>query len=224
MNRPSPRKRRAESETEIDLSELLGGGDDDIACSYAPVIYLHGEITAAMAKKFIRAVDRYMENNADLIMLDIASEGGSLFALNQMLSVMDGSSAKFATYCSSHAFSAAAVLLSAGDPGLRFISPHGCAMIHSILYATDFQGIEEHTAEADFNNRLNDRLLNVLAKNMKTTVAKLKKRIKATGIRNLWLLPEESLEINLVDTVGIPSVRVTPSINLQAVVTATKTK
>ena len=217
-------KPHRKNETEIDLADLLGADDDDIGSPYAPIIYIHGEITSSMARAFIKTVDKFKANRAELIMLDIASEGGSLFALNQMLSVMDGTDIKFATYCSSHAFSAAAVLLSAGQKDLRFMSPHGCAMIHSILYATDFQGIEEHTIETEFNNRLNDRLLSILARNMKTTLAKLKKRIKGDGSRNLWLLPEECLETNLVDTIGIPTVSVSPSINLQAVVAATKTK
>ena len=173
---------------------------------HTPTLYVHGEIDGAMARRFTDALDTLVhERMATGALIDIASDGGEYFAAATMLGAMLGTPLALATFASGQAFSAAAVLLSAGRPGARFMSPYGGAMIHGMITAHAPLGVEEVAGLSRFEGQLNKSLLTVLARNCGLTLAKLQQAIRATGTRTLWLLPEEAKAMHLVDHVGIPT-------------------
>lgn len=200
------------------LSFAIGTDKEDqsILSKYQPIIRIRGEIDETTAKAFIEAVDelKYIRK-LDLAVIEIASEGGSVAACNEILSCMNGSGMKFVTYCSSYAYSAAAAILSAGDKGMRFMSPHADAMIHGFITMIGMAPVEEQVSEVQFHERLNDRFLARIAKNCGTTLKRLKDRIQKSGSRNLWLTPDEALEVGLVDHVGIPTIQMSTSYEIQ---------
>lgn len=194
-----------------------------ISSDHAPLIYLHGPLTVDLSSQFVRAVEELKAKGTTVILLDIASQGGDVNALNQILSAMSSDAdIKFATYCSAMAYSAAAVILGMGTPEMRFMSPYSTAMIHSVLFDSGFQGIEEHKNEFEFIDRQNTRILEILAKAMKIRSNKLLKTIRDTGARNLWLFPEEALKLGLVDHVGVPDLVVETQVGLRANVFASR--
>ncbi|MCK7507717.1 MAG: ATP-dependent Clp protease proteolytic subunit [Desulfobacterales bacterium] len=175
------------------------------------------------ASSFCRSSEDLKHRGTELILIDIASPGGDVNALNQILSVMNGCpDVRFSTYCSAMAYSAAAVILGMGAPDMRFMSPFATAMLHSVLFDSGFQGLEEHKNEFDFIDRQNTRIIDTLAKAMKLRPAKLLKTIRDTGARNLWLFPEEALALGLVDHIGIPEVLVEAQVGLRANLMASK--
>ena len=201
---------------ETDEEEPSKDGESMIS-SVAPIIYLHGTITQDMAEGFVRAIEQLKAAKLDGCVIDIASHGGSVLATMQMLSAMRScSNVKFITYCSSHAYSAAAVLLACGSPGMRIMSPFGSAMIHPVSVGLGDQGIEDHKVDTAFFEELNDRLLMILSKNMKSmSVTRLKKKIRDPGARTWYMFPEEAKEVGLVDEIGIPDIQVAPALHIQ---------
>lgn len=184
--------------------EPLAGG---ILSLYTPTIYLHGELDAAMARQFVEAVEVLTyERKVSAAVIDIATDGGDYFAVSVILSAMAGSSIAFSTYASGQAYSAGALVLSAGKRGARFISPHGAAMIHGMLIAVSPQGVEDAAGQARFDERLNESMMTTFARNCGMTRADLVERIAKTGGRCLWLTPEDALAIQLVDHIGIPHI------------------
>ncbi len=183
---------------------------------YTPTIYVHGEIDQPMARRFVEALEELrFGRQVTAALIDIASDGGEYFALATMLSAMAGCRMPLATFASGHAFSAAAVILSAGHPGARFMSPYGAAMIHSMITAHPPQGVEESAGLTKFEERLNHHLLATLAKHCGTTLKQLEAQIQAGGSRTLWLLPEQSKALGLIDHIGIPSVTQQVSYDLE---------
>lgn len=201
------------------------GADDSlpIVSETSPTIYVHGEINERLARQFVEAVANLRANGITTVVVDIDSPGGSILALYQMLGAIWGSdSMQFITYCSGAAYSAAAVLLTAGTPGMRFISPFGSVMIHGILYDPGFQGIEEHVTETTFASKENARLFEILAANIGTTVAKLQRKVRDCGSRNWWLMPDEAMDEKIVDVIGVPAAKVNPEVVVSARVLAAR--
>lgn len=173
---------------------------------YTPTVYVHGEITPPMARRFQEALDVLtFERQVSAALIDIASDGGDLFALASMLSAMASSRLTIVTFASGQAFSAAAILLSAGKQGGRFMSPYGAAMIHGILTSVAPQGVEDVAGQAKFDEKLNTTMMTFLAKNCGATLKGLKSAIAQGGGRSLWLMPEDAKALGLVDHIGIPA-------------------
>lgn len=200
------------------LESLALTAREKILSPHTTTIYVHGDMDQAMARSFVEALEELrFGRQASAALIDIASDGGEYFALATMLSAMAGSRMALATFASGHAFSAAAVLLSAGHPDCRFISPYGAAMVHSLITAHPPQGIEELEGLTKFEANLNRKLMTTFAKNCKTTVKHLEEQIRAGGGRTLWLLPDQALALGLVDHIGIPGITQQMSYDLEGV-------
>lgn len=194
-----PDKRRHEFDE--DMMSLLGD-PPSILSPYAPVITIRGEIDQQTAAAFHSAVEKLKhQRKAEVAMIEISSVGGEVFAAFEILNDMKASGIHWITYNKSHAFSAGALILSAGE--MRVMAPLATAMIHGMSGGIGYKGIEEISAEVQHDVQLNDMLLDEIAKNCKTTVAKLKKMIKDSGSRDLWLMPQDALKLKLVEKIGV---------------------
>ncbi|MBK7977345.1 MAG: ATP-dependent Clp protease proteolytic subunit [Deltaproteobacteria bacterium] len=192
-----------DDEGEAVVSPLASG----LLSPYTPTLYLHGELNAVVARQFVEAVEVLTyERKVSAAVIDIATDGGDYFAVSVILSAIAGSSIAFSTYASGQAYSAGALVLSAGKRGARFISPYGAAMIHGMLIAVSPQGVEDAAGQARFDERLNESMMSTFAKNCGMTRTELVERIAKTGGRCLWLTPEDALAIQLVDHIGIPHI------------------
>lgn len=198
------RERLQEGDEGETVVQPVAGG---ILSPYTPTIYLHGELNALVARQFVEAVEVLTyERKVSAAVIDIATDGGDYFAVSVILSAIAGSSIAFSTYASGQAYSAGALVLSAGKRGARFISPFGAAMIHGMLIAVSPQGVEDAAGQARFDERLNESMMATFAKNCGMTRAELVERIAKTGGRCLWLTPEDAVAIHLVDHIGIPHI------------------
>lgn len=204
MSPTKPWRSKKVSDVEVEFHEAR---PERILSPFTPTIYLHGEITPSTARRFQDALEVLTyERKVSAALVDIASEGGDFFAMATVLSAMASSHLAIATFASGQAFSAAAVILSAGKEGARFMSPFGAAMIHGILTEVALEGVEDVAGQARFDERLNQVMLQYLAKNCHTNMRKLKSVIADDGGRSLWLMPEQALKLKLVDHIGIPVV------------------
>lgn len=95
------------------------------------IVFLIGEINHASAARVMMQM-LYLENQkrGQEIALYINSPGGSVDDTLALYDTMRFLSSPVATYCIGRAYSGAAVLLTAGKKGKRFVLPHAKVMIH----------------------------------------------------------------------------------------------
>lgn len=95
------------------------------------VVFLIGEINQASAARVMMQM-LYLENQkrGQEINFYINSPGGAVDDTLAVYDTMRFLSSEVATYCMGRAYSGAAVLLTAGAKGKRYILPHAKVMIH----------------------------------------------------------------------------------------------
>ncbi|MCA9601282.1 MAG: ATP-dependent Clp endopeptidase proteolytic subunit ClpP [Polyangiales bacterium] len=133
------------------------------------------------------------------ITLYINSPGGSVTAGLGIYDTMQYVRCPVATVCLGQAASMAAVLLSAGSPGMRRALPHSRVMIHQPLggFRGQASDIEIHAREVLY---LRERLNNILADHTGQTVD----RIHQDTERDRFLSATEAKEYGLLDEVIVP--------------------
>jgi ATP-dependent Clp protease, protease subunit len=95
------------------------------------IVYLGTEIDDGVANVIVAQLLHLESDNSDLpIDLYMNSPGGSMTAMLAIYDTMQFIQAPVTTTCVGQAASAAAVLLAAGEPGQRFILPHGRVLLH----------------------------------------------------------------------------------------------
>ena len=95
------------------------------------IVYLGTEIDDGVANVIVAQLLHLESDDSDLpIDLYLNSPGGSMTAMLAIYDTMQFIQARVTTTCVGQAASAAAVLLAAGEPGHRFILPHGRVLLH----------------------------------------------------------------------------------------------
>jgi ATP-dependent Clp protease protease subunit len=176
------------------------------------IVYLSGDITTATARWVVShllvldAIDHAAE-----IKLYISSYGGSVYAGLAIYDVMQLIEAPVATFAIGPAFSMAAWLLAAGEPGRRVAMPTARIMLHQ--GSSGIHGKTDDIRVAAENIVRNERQLDaILARH----TGRRPEEISAAMRRDLWLTPEEAQAFGVVDAVVAPrrekiSCQMTPS-------------
>ena len=136
------------------------------------------------------------ENPEKEIYMYINSPGGVVTAGLAIYDTMQYITSPVATLCMGQAASMGALLLAAGEPGMRYCLPNSRIMIHQP--SGGFQGqatdIELHAREV---LRLKQRLNEILGKHCGHTA----KEMEELTERDNFLTPEEALKLGLVDKI-----------------------
>jgi ATP-dependent Clp protease protease subunit len=128
----------------------------------------------------------------------INSPGGSITAGLAIYDTMQFLRCDVATYCVGQAASMAAVLLTGGKKGKRFILPNGRVLLHQPLIAGVLQGpATDLEIEAKEIIRLRSRLYEIVS----THTGQKSDKIEKDCDRNLWMEADEAIDYGLVDKV-----------------------
>jgi ATP-dependent protease ClpP protease subunit len=142
------------------------------------------------------------EDPSGVIQINIDSYGGSVDALAKMIETMNELPNQFLTRISGKAMSCGAILASHGD--IRFVGELSSVMVHNISWGVggDVTNMASVTDEAQ---RINKRMMGLLAKNCRMSYTALQKEIKAsTNSKEIWMDAEDAVEFGLCDFVGTP--------------------
>lgn len=161
------------------------------------IIFMVGELNDYVANIIIaQLLFLEAENDQRDIHLYINSGGGLVSAGLAIFDTMRHIKSPVATTCVGQACSMAAVLLAAGDKGLRRMLPNARAMIHQPLggFSGQASDIEIHTKEIlAAKARLNDILASLTGKSAK--------RITADTERDTFFSAQEAVDYGLADAV-----------------------
>ena len=136
------------------------------------------------------------ESSTGDIKLYINSPGGVVTSALAIYDTMQHVKADVQTICIGTAASGAALLLSAGAKGKRFVLPNSEVLIHQVMGGTQGQATDIYI-HARHIQKMKDRLNKILAKH---TGQKLDKIIKDTD-RDYFMSAEEAKEYGIVDKI-----------------------
>lgn len=160
--------------------------DDDVASTIVSLIYL---------------LDK--ENKKEKINIWINSPGGCLEGLLAIYDIMNYVEAPICTVCMSQAASAAAVILAAGTPGMRYVMPNSEVMIHQIQTGFDGSTPQIETKTKELKRRQN--VLNeILARHTGQTIAK----IKRDTTNDKFMTAQEAVDYGLADNIWQPKKKI----------------
>lgn len=163
------------------------------------VIFLGGPVNDDAANLIIaQLLFLSNEDSKNDIHFYINSPGGAITSGLAIYDTMRFLRCEVATYCVGQAASMAAVLLSGGQAGKRFVLTNGRVLLHQ----PSISGILEGTAtdldiEAKEILRLRNRLYKILSEHTGQTAEKIEKDCD----RNLWLEAEEAISYGLADRI-----------------------
>ncbi len=130
------------------------------------------------------------------IHLYLNTPGGSVYAGLGIYDTMQFVGAKVATICTGLAASMGAVLLVAGEKGMRAALPHSRVMIHQPLGGIQGQASDiEITAKEIL--KLKDELYQIISDHSGKSID----RIRQDADRDHWMTAKEALEYGMIDRV-----------------------
>lgn len=139
-----------------------------------------------------------MKSNKD-ITLYINSPGGSVSDGMAIYDTMQMIKSDVKTICVGRCSSMAAVLLSGGTKGKRFITPNSEIMIHEVS-SFNMGKIGELKINYEHSNTMNERIIKLLAENTGKPIKQIRKDIQ---LKDRWFNAEEALKYGLVDKILI---------------------
>ncbi|MBP6884009.1 MAG: ATP-dependent Clp protease proteolytic subunit [Candidatus Pacebacteria bacterium] len=149
------------------------------------------------------------EDSKKDVFLYVNSPGGSVTSTMAIVDTMNHIRPDVATFCVGLAASGAAIVLSAGKKGKRFILPNAEVMIHQPLGGVEGQATDiAITAKHILKTR--DNLNKLLAKNTGKTVAQIEKDVE----RDFFMDAEEAKKYGIIDEIVTKSKAQTPNKNL----------
>ena len=130
------------------------------------------------------------------IYMYINSPGGSVSSGMAIYDTMQYIAAPVATLCLGQAASMGALLLSAGEAGMRFALPHSRIMIHQPLGGAQGQASDVHIHAQEIL-RLRDELNDILAHHTGQKLDKIRKDTE----RDFFMSSEEAVKYGIIDKV-----------------------
>ena len=166
------------------------------------IIFLAEEVTADTAT-IISATLLFLDhqNHDKDISLYINSPGGTVHdGLFTIYDTMQFIKAPVKTVCIGEAYSAAAVILCAGEKGKRGAFPNANIMIHQVqIHELDGSG-SQIEKESKRIKKLNDKIFTTIARHTGNSVTKVKRDCE----EDFFLTSEEALEYGLIDAIVQP--------------------
>ena len=165
------------------------------------------EICEEAVSHFREDFFRLEYSDQEIIPIIVDSYGGDVYALHSMLSIIESSTKKVATICDGKAFSCGAVLLSAGDHGMRFISKYGYVLVHQVSH--EYYGkFSDIAVSAEHCHELNSNLLLMLDKNCKKKAGTFEKMVIKHNNADLYLDAKTTHQLGIVDHIGVPRLKI----------------
>lgn len=157
-------------------------------------IYLFDELNNNVSAEIIMQLE-YLDNNGKGdITLYINSLGGSVVAGFSIIDFMDKCKNDVVTICTGCSASMAAVILSCGTKGKRFITPYAEVMIHQPLGSVNGQASDIERA-AKHISKTKELIINLLSER----TGQSKKHIAADCDRDTYLTADEAVKYGIVD-------------------------
>jgi ATP-dependent Clp protease protease subunit len=185
-------------------------------CNIPIYIRFTGDVSEESAEKFCEelegAEDMALRSGQSIIPIVINSYGGDVYALFSMVDQINSCKVPVATIVEGKAMSAGAVLFTCGAEGHRYIAPNATLMIHEVSSWSGGKN-EEIKASSIEVDRLNERLMKLMAKNCGKKDNYFIDLVHEKRHADWFLTPQECLQHNIATVIGCPGFEVTFSMD-----------
>jgi len=170
------------------------------------IIFLHEEINAEVASTIVATLLYLnLKDNDEAISIYINSPGGTvtngLFTIYDTIQRIE---APVETVCVGEAYSAAAVILAAGEKGRRKAYPNSKIMIHNIQVSGMWGDTKDIMREAKLVSDENKNLLEVLARHSGNTLNKVTRDCN----KDFYMTAQEAKEYGIIDEILVPKKKI----------------
>lgn len=195
---------------------MLGSSGSSISTDecFPNVIFVNGVISDQCGIEFYK---QYHKLDLDKpVIIIINSDGGDLHSAFTIVDTMRmiRESTLLVTACVGNAYSAGALILSAGSKGARFMAPNSSAMVHvTQLYSTGGNFMTEVMPQIKSVENMTTQMINMLSeeitKTLRETISKRnldrnkKRLIERFQAGDHYLTPEQAIQFGIADQVGI---------------------
>ena len=162
------------------------------------IIRLNKTIDAEVAENIVDQLLKLdtIKSKKDIIFY-INSPGGAVSAGMAIYDAMQMVKSDVKTICIGRCASMAAVLLSGGTKGKRYITPNSEVMIHEVS-SFNMGKVGELKIDYEHTNTLNERIIKLLAENTGKTIKQVRHDIQ---LKDRWFNAEEVLKYGLGDKI-----------------------
>lgn len=162
------------------------------------IIRLNKEVTAEEADKIVEQLLKLdaLKSKKDILFY-INSPGGAVSSGMAIYDAMQMIKSDVKTICLGRCSSMAAILLSGGTKGKRYITPNSEVMIHEVS-TFNCGKIGDVKISYEHSNALNERIIKILADNTGKDIEQIRQDIQP---KDKWFNAEEALEYGLVDKI-----------------------
>lgn len=183
-------------------------------------VTLTGEVNAAMAEAFAEQFDRAVASGQPFIPVLINSSGGDLYEAHHIIDRFSTAAVPVVTIVTGQAYSAAALIFSAGTEGYRYVSPHASIMLHDVGVEEVSGKCAEVIVETEELRRTNKRAYDLIAQNTGQEPPFFHDKVKTAGGADLYVDAQTALEWNLANHVGVPQLVTLVTVETQLLVGA----
>ena len=160
------------------------------------VIMLTTEVSDDISSNIVAQLLFLDSLSSDPINFYINSPGGAVTAGMAMYDTMQYISSPVSTICMGQACSMGALLLCAGEPGLRFALPNARVMIHQPLGGSQGQ-VTDILIAAEESKRIKEMTAKIISQHTNKTI----KQIHKDTERDNFMNPKEALKYGLIDEI-----------------------
>ncbi len=178
-----------------------------------PVVITVNEFTEKSVLSFSESMSKAQNTGQNVVPVVIDSFGGAVYSLLAMISIIKQSNIPVATIVESKAMSCGAVLLTCGDPGLRFVDRDATVLIHDV--SAWAQGkVEEMKSDIKQATMLNKKIYNIMDRNCGHKTGYFMGIVDEKKHADWYLNSRELLRHGIADTTSIPSLCCSVSLNI----------
>lgn len=162
------------------------------------IICLNKTIDTEVAEEIIEQLLKLdaMKSKKDILFY-INSPGGKVSDGMAIYDTMQMINCDVETICIGRCASMAAVLLSGGTKGKRYITPNSEVMIHEVS-SFNMGKVGELKIDYEHTNTLNERIIKLLAENTGKSIEQIRQDIQ---LKDKWFDAEEGLKYGIVDKI-----------------------
>lgn len=162
------------------------------------MLFLQGEITSSTATELVAnllLLDR--QSSTEEVVVYISSVGGDLIGLMAIYDTFQSIQAPIKTVCVGEAYSAAAIILAAGNKGMRSAYQNSRIMIHDIQLF-DLSGSHAEVEKESKRIKKDSRaIMEIIARHTGQSLRKIKRDCKA----DKYFTATEALSYGIIDEV-----------------------
>ena len=196
----------------------LAPGSDRRLVTHGPRwVRVVGDIDETLMDTCSRQFTRIVASGQPYVPVVVHSQGGNLCDALAFMALLSTSPVPVVTICTGQAYSAGALVFSAGTEGYRFVAPDATLMLHQVSLAGIAGTAREVTNEARELERVNASAFLRLAANTGQPAAYFSHLVKhADG--DVYLNAPDAVHHRLANHVGVPhvEVRVTATMHVTA--------